>query len=46
MDARETCNTLGTFFGLSGYVFDDVVAAYRQPRVPSFVEEAVRLLGR
>jgi hypothetical protein len=39
------CGILGTFFGLPAYVFGATVVA-QQPAVPSFFDEALRLLGR
>lgn len=45
-DAAAICNALGSIFGLPPYVFAEIVAGERQPRVPSFLEDARRALGR
>lgn len=45
-DLRGACGALGAFFGLPAYVFGSIVGAQERPPVPSFLDEALRLLGR
>ena len=45
-DREAACVALGSFFGLPPYVFRDVVAASQRSRVPSFLDDALRVLGR
>jgi hypothetical protein len=45
-DLSLACGALGAFFGLPAYVFGTIVAAQQLPRVPSFVDDALRILGR
>jgi hypothetical protein len=44
--AKDVCDGLGTLFGLPPYVFAEIVAVERRPRVPSFLEDARRSIGR
>jgi len=46
INAKDICNVLGSVFGLPPYVFTEIVAVERRPRVPSFLEDARRALGR
>lgn len=41
-DERAACDVLGAYFGLPRYVFQAVVAESRSPRVPSFLDDALR----
>jgi hypothetical protein len=45
-DAAAICNELGVIFGLPPYVFTEIAAVERRPRVPSFLEDVRRALGR
>jgi hypothetical protein len=45
-DLQGACSALGNFFGLPAYVFGTIVAAHQRSAVPSFLDEALRLLGR
>jgi hypothetical protein len=44
-DSQMVCVALGDFFGLPAYVFAPLVVRKHQ-QVPSFLDEALRLLGR
>ena len=45
-DRDAACVVLGSFFGLPPYIFRDVVAASQRSRVPSFLDDAPRVIGR
>jgi hypothetical protein len=44
-DLQAACSAFGAFFGLPAYVFAGVVAG-QCPQVPSFLDDAMRTLGR
>lgn len=44
--SKDVCEGLGSLFGLPPYVFAEIVAVERRSRVPSFLEDARRALGR
>jgi hypothetical protein len=46
IETETVCDVLGSIFGLPPYVFEEMVAVERQPRVPSFLEDVRRALGR
>ena len=45
-DPRAICNLLGFTFGLPAYVFAEIISGLRPKRVPTFLEEAIKMLGR
>ncbi len=45
-DVPAACRALGTHFGLPAYVFEVVVSGELRPAAPSFLDDALRLLGR
>src|SRR5262249_3381181 len=45
-DLHAACSALGAFFGLPAYVFGAIVGAQQRPAVSSFLDEALRILGR
>jgi hypothetical protein len=45
-DWEAACAALGSFFGLPPYVFQNVAAASQRSRVPSLLDDALRILGR
>jgi hypothetical protein len=45
-DTQAACGALGTFFGLPAYVFGPLISALHRTQAPSFLEDALRLLGR
>ena len=45
-DTQAACGALGNFFGLPAYVFGPLVSALHRTQSPSFLDDALRLLGR
>lgn len=45
-DTRAACAELGAWFGLPAYVFSPMLTALQRAKAPSFLDEALRLLGR
>jgi hypothetical protein len=45
-ELQDACGALGAYFGLPAYVFGTIVGAEQRPPVLSFLDEALRLLGR